>query len=95
MTTNTVTERCHRFIRTSTLQLVVGSFLRLALGACQNTLVLLIVLRLGHLHRILLLSKLLLHLPQWTIRPNLSGRQRLDLLGLHLFDHVRVILEIE
>ena len=86
---------CGRLICTSSLHLVVGRFLRFALGTCQDTLVLLIVLRLGHIHRILLLPNLLLHLSHWTIWPHLPWRQRLEILGLHLFEHVWVILEVE
>ena len=95
MTTNTVTERRHRFVRTSALKLKITRLLRLALGTCQDALVLFIILRLGHLHRNLLLSNFSLRLATWSIGPHLSGRQRLELLGLHLFDHVGVIFEIK
>jgi len=95
VTADAVTKICHRFIGTSTLHLVVGSFIRLALGARQDTLVLCIHLRLGHLHRRLLLSNLSLSLTLGSFGPHLSRCQRLQLFGLHLLDHIGVVFEIE
>ena len=86
---------CSWFICTPSLQLVVTRLLGLALGTRQDTLVLFIVLRLGHLHRSLLLSNLLLGQPLWSFRPQLTRCQMLELLGLYLFEHVGVFLEIE
>ena len=95
MTTNTVTERRHRFVRTSALKLKITRLLRFALGTRQDALVLFIVLRFGHLHRILLLSNLPLRLTIWSIGPHLSGRQRLEIFGLHCFEQIWVVFDIE
>ena len=77
------------------MQLKIRSFFGFALGTRQDALVLCIILRLGHLHRHLLLSNLLLSLTPRSLGPHLSGRQCLKLLGLHLFEHIWVILEVE
>ena len=89
-----VTKICHRFIRTSTLHLKIRSFLGLALGARQDTLILFIILRLGHRHCHLPLSNLSLRLTLGSIGPHLTWCQRLELLGLHLLEHVWVVLEV-
>ena len=89
------TEICRRLICTPSLHLVVGRLLRLALGTRQDALVLFIHLRLGHLHRNLLLSNFSLHLTLGPIGPHLPGCQRLELLGLYLFEQVWVFLDVE
>lgn len=86
---------CGRLISTPSLHLVVGRFLGFALGTRQDALVLCIILRLGHLHRSLLLSNLLLSLTPRSLRPHLPCCQCLELLRLHLFEHIWVLLEVE
>ena len=95
MTAQAAAKICGRLICTPSLHLVVARLLRFALGTRQDALVLCIILRLGHLHRSLLLSNLLLGLTPRSLGPHLPGRQCLKLLGLHLFEHVWVILEVE
>ncbi len=95
VTAQTATKVCRWFICTPSLQLVVTRLLGLALGTRQDTLVLFIVLRLGHLHRSLLLSDLSLHLTHGSFGPQLTRCQMLELLGLYLFEHVGVFLEIK
>jgi len=86
---------CRRLICTPSLHLVVARLSRLALGTRQDTLVLFIQLCHGHLLRYLILSKLLFSLTIWSLRPHLAGRQRLKILGLHLFEQVWVVFDIE
>ena len=89
------TEICRRLICTPSLHLVVGRLLRLALGTRQDALVLFIILRLGHLHSNLLLSNFSLHLTLGSIGPHLTRCQRLEVLGLHLFEQVWVFFDVE
>ncbi len=95
MSAQAATEICSRLICTPSLHLVVGRLLRLAFGTRQDALVLFIILRLGHLHRILLLSNLSLRITLWSVGPHLSRCQRLEVLGLHLFEQVWVFLDVE
>jgi hypothetical protein len=86
---------CRRLICTPSLHLVVARLLRLALGTCQDTLVLFIQLCHGHLLRCLILSNLLLRHAIWSLRPHLPGCQRLEILGFHLFEQIWVVFDIE
>ena len=95
MTTQATAEVCRGLVRAARLHLVVARLLRFALGAGQDALVLLIVLRLRHLHRRLLLANLLLRLTNWTVRPHLSRRQRLEILGLGLLHDIWILSQVE